>query len=148
MQCDAVCCSMLHYVAVCCSVLQCDAVCCCVLQCDAVCCSVLQSYSDQQPCAVRGASFPQPSVFDRKSLVVYQRNPTFYQHALHSIKRALHPLKRALYSIKNSPVFELYIPSKKPCIPSKEFVNRVVYFKSFAFPQKSRTLNQKSPAFF
>jgi len=67
LQCDAVCCSMMHSVAVCCgalhganfisskirtlqdshlsvccSVLQCVAVCCSVLQCVAVCCSALQ----------------------------------------------------------------------------------------------------------
>jgi len=65
LQCVAVCCSVLQYVAVCCvavcdkrtkfhlrfiterslirySVLQCVAVCCSVLQCVAVCCSVLQ----------------------------------------------------------------------------------------------------------
>jgi len=41
-QCVAVCCSVLQYVAVHCNVLQCVAVCCSVLQCVAVRCSALQ----------------------------------------------------------------------------------------------------------
>ena len=40
-QCGAVCCSVLHYVAVCLSVLQCLSVCCSALQCVAVCCSAV-----------------------------------------------------------------------------------------------------------
>jgi len=46
MQCDAVCCSVMRWVAVCCGMLQCVAVCCRVLQsvalCCSVCCSMLQ----------------------------------------------------------------------------------------------------------
>jgi len=43
LQCVAVYCSVLQCVAVCCSVWQCVAVCCSVLQCVAVRCSILQS---------------------------------------------------------------------------------------------------------
>ena len=42
MQCGAVCCSVLQYVAVFCKVLQCVATFCSVLQRVAVCCSILQ----------------------------------------------------------------------------------------------------------
>jgi len=42
LQCAAVCCSVLPYVAVCCRILQCAAVCCSVLPYVAVCCRMLQ----------------------------------------------------------------------------------------------------------
>jgi len=40
-ECVAACCSVLQRIAVCCSVLQCVAVCCSVVQCVAMCCSLL-----------------------------------------------------------------------------------------------------------